>query len=175
MDKISERMLITIYGLGIKEEKRPSVDRIPPHCSSSGLKAIFSDIPKTTFYRKLNKLEKDKYILIKKKKRLSRYYEIINGQKIVIPSKYSQSREVKLTEKGKEIVSGLLISEFLTNIDVYFGKKRKRILFIDAVEYIRTHYQVEIHTALFHLWHHIWKRNLPIDLRDLGERITKER
>jgi hypothetical protein len=175
LDEISKKILKTTYGFGIMGTKFASENCILPHCSSSGLQAIISDVPKTTFYRKLNNLEKEGYITIKKKKKLSRKYEIINGQRITIPSRYSKAREVQLTEKGKKIVSNLLTNEFPRKIDVVVNQKVKRMLFIDAVEYLRTHFGVEIHTAFFYLLNYIEKKKIPIDLEKIGQEISIDR
>lgn len=174
LDDISKMMLKTIYGFGIENIKFPGRNRIPPHRSSSGLQIIFSNIPKTTFYRRLNSLRKDGYIIIEKKKRLSRNYEIINGERIAISSRYSQGREVQLTEKGREIVSEILLNEFPRKIDVYINRERRKMLFVDAVEYLRTHFRVEVHTAFFHLLSHIEKKEFPVDLEKLGKEILKK-
>ncbi|MBU7046715.1 MAG: hypothetical protein HXS54_09795 [Theionarchaea archaeon] len=174
MDEISKRILKIIYGLGIEQTASPSEMQIPPHSSSSGLRVIMSDVPKTTFYRKLKFLEKDGYITTNKKKKLSKYYEIINGQRISIPSRYTKAREVKLTEKGKEIVSEFLTYEFSRKIVVIANWKVKKMLFIDAVEYLRSNFGVEIHTAFFHLLCCIEERRFPIDLEKLGEEISNK-
>jgi hypothetical protein len=174
MDEISKKILSIIYGFGIREMKLQRGDQIPPHCSSSGLQAIFNDVPRTTFYRKLSLLEKEGYITISEKKRLSRNYEIINGQKIAIPTRYTRAREVKLTEKGKGMVSELLTNKFPQRIDILVNQKVKKVLFIDAIEYLNNNFGIEIHTALFHLLHHIEKKKLPVDLERLGKEIPKE-
>lgn len=164
LDEISRKILRTIHGFGIEGTKLHSENKIPPHRSSSGLQTIFSDIPKTTFYRKLNNLEKEGYIIIKEKKRLSRNYEIINGQKITTPSKRSVSREVKLTEKGKEVVSEFPINGFPKEIAILINGKVKKVLFIDAVEYLRKNLGVEIQTALLLLLSHMEKDKPPVDI-----------
>lgn len=164
LDEISRRILKTIYGFGIEGTKLSSGNQIPPHRSSSGLHIIFSDISKTTFYRKLNNLKKEGYIIIEKKKRLSRSYEIVNGRKITIPAKHSRSREIQLTEKGKKIVSESLIEGFPEKIDILINGKIERILFIDAIDYLKMSLGVEIRTAVFHLLNQIENDKSPVDV-----------
>jgi hypothetical protein len=175
LDEISRRILKTIYGFGIEGTKLCSGSRIPPHHSSSGLRAIFSDIPKTTFYRKLNNLEKEGYITIKEKRRFSRNYEIINGQKISISSKRSVSRKVELTEKGKEAVSEFPIDGFPKKIDVLMNGKIEEVLFIDAVGYLRENLGVEILMAFFLLLSHMKKSVAPVDLDKIRKEPPTER
>ena len=147
--------------------KLHSENQIPPHRSSKGLQAIFNDVPKTTFYRKLNNLEKKGYAIIKEKKRLSRNYEIINGQKITIHSKHSKSREIQLTEKGKKIVSESLIDGFPERIDFLINGEVKNVLFIDAVEYVRISFGFEMKTAIFYLLSQIEKNRFPIEIKKM--------
>lgn len=175
LDEISKRMLRIVYGFGIEETRVSSGNYISPHRSSSGLQIILNDVPKTTFYRKLNFLEKEGYIIIKEKKKLSRSYEIINGKRIAISSRYSKSREIQLTEKGREIVSEFLLNRFPRKIDVYVNQKIRKMLFVDAVEYLRIHFGIEIHAAFFHLLTHIEKKKFPIDLERLGQEISRKR
>lgn len=175
LDKISKRMLKIVYGFGIEGIRLPSEHDVPPHRSSSGLQTILCDVPKTTFYRKLNSLEKEGYIIIKEKKKLSRSYEIINGERIAISSRYSKAREIQLTEKGREIISEFLLSEFPRKIDVYINQKTRKMLFVDAVEYLGTHFGIEVHAAFFHLLNHIEKKKFPIDLERLGQEISEKR
>lgn len=175
LDGISRKILKTIYGFGIEGTKLSSENQIPPHRSSSGLCVILRDIPKTTFYRKLNNLEKEGYIAIKEKKRFSRNYEIINGQKITISSKRSVSREIQLTEKGKEIVSESLIDEFPKKIDVLINGEVERILFIDAIDYLRTNLGIETRTAIFHLLNQIEKNKFPIDIDRIRQEFFKKK
>ena len=174
LDEISKRILKLIFGFGIERAKIASENQIPPHRSSCGLQVILGDIPKTTFYRKLNNLEEEEYIAIKEKKRLSRYYEIVNREKITIPSKYSRAREVQLTEKGKEVVSEFLANEFPRRIDVLINQKVKKMLFVDAIEYLETNFGIEIHTALFYLLCCI-EEKVPIDLERIGQEISQTR
>lgn len=174
LDEISRRILRTIYGFGIEGMKVYSENWIPPHHSSSGLQAIFSDVPKTTFFRKLNKLEKEGYIVIKKKKRLSRNYEIINGQRIIISSKYLRSREVQLTEKGKEVISEFLIVGFPKRIEILINGKAEETLFIDVVEYLTTNFGIEIRTALFHLLNQLERNRIPIDIDRIKQELYKK-
>ncbi len=175
LDEISRRIVRTIYGFGIEGTKLSSENQIPPYRSSSGLQAIFSDVPKTTFYRKLNNLEKEGYIVIKEKRRLSRSYEIINGQRISIPSKRLKSREVQLTEKGKEIVSEFIINGFPKKINILINGKAKKIMFIDAVEYLTTNFEVEIRTAVFHLLNQIEKNEFPIDIDKIKRELSRNK
>jgi len=174
LDNTSKKILKTIYGFGIQEINSYNKNRIPPHRSSSGLRAIFNDIPKTTFYRKLKHLQDKGYILIKEKKRLSRGYEIISGEKIAIPKRYSGSREIELTGKGKEIVSEFLLNEFPRNIHVLLDGKERKILFLDAVEYLKN-VGIEMHTAFLHLLDKIEKNKFPIDLERMREEISREK
>lgn len=155
--------------------KISSEDQIPPHRSSSGLQAIFRDVPKTTFYRKLNNLEREGYITIKEKKRLSRNYEIINGKRIIIPSKHLISREVQPTEKGKEIVSEFIIDGFPKKINILINGKVKKILFIDAVEYLTKNFKVGIRTAVFHLLNQIEKNKFPIDIDSIRKELFEDK
>jgi len=175
LDEISRRILKTIYGFGIEGTKLSSENQITPHQSSSGLQAIFSDVPKTTFYRKLNNLESEGYITIREKRRLSRNYEIINGQRVSIPSKCLKSREVQLTEKGKKIVSEFIINGFPKKINILINGKVRKILFIDAVEYLTTHFEVEIRTAVFHLLNQIEKNKFPIDIDRIKKELIKDK
>ena len=161
-----------IFGFGIERTKTSSEDQIPPHRSSCGLQALLGDIPKTTFYRKLNSLEEKGYITIKEKKRLSRYYEIVNRKKIIIPSRYSMAREVQLTEKGNEVVSEFLTNAFPRRIDVSINQKVKKMLFTDAIKYLETNFGIEIHTAFFYLLCSMEKK-VPIDLEEIGQEISQ--
>lgn len=175
LDEISRQILKTIYGFGIEGTKLCSENQIPPHRSSRGLQAIFCDVPKTTFYRRLNNLEKEGYIIIKEKKRLSRNYEIINGKKIIIPSKSLKSREVLLTEKGKEIVSESIIDGFPKKIDVLINREVKRLLFIDAVDYLEKSFGVEMQTAVFHLLNQMEKSKFPIDMGRIRQELSRKK
>lgn len=173
LDKISKRILKMTFGFGIEWAKIASENQIPPHRSSCGLQAILGDIPKTTFYRKLNNLEEEGYIAIKEKKRLSRYYEIVNRKKIIIPSRYSMAREIQLTGKGKEVVSEFLANEFPRRIDVSINQKVKKMLFTDAIKYLEANFGIEIHTAFFYLLCYIEKKKVPIDLERIGQEISQ--
>lgn len=173
LDEISKRILKMVFGFGIERTKTSSEDQIPPHRSSFGLQAILGDVPKTTFYRKLNNLEKKGYITIKEKKRLSRHYEIVNRKKIIIPSKYSRAREVQLTERGKEVVSEFLANEFPRRIDVLINQEVEKMLFVDAIEYLETSFGIEIPTAFFYLLCSIEKKKVPIDLEGIGQEISQ--
>ncbi|MGD2249368.1 MAG: tetratricopeptide repeat protein [Candidatus Methanofastidiosia archaeon] len=174
LDNTSKKILKTIYGFGIREINSYGENQIPPHRSSSGLRAIFSDVPKTTFYRKLKDLKEEEYILIMEKKQISRGYEIVNGEKINILRRYSKSREIKLTERGKRIVSELLLNELPRNIHVLIKEKEKNILFLDAIDYLKN-MGIEMHTAFLHLLNEIEKRRFPIDLERIRKRILKEK
>ena len=174
LDEISRKILKAIYGFGIKGTKLSSGNQIPPHRSSRGLQAVFCDVPKTTFYRKLNNLEKEGYITITEKRRLSRNYEIINGKKIIIPSKRSICREVRLTEKGKEIVSESIMDGFPKNIDVLINGEVKRLLFIDAVGYLEKNFGVEMQTAIFHLLNQMEKNKFPIDMDRIVQELSRK-
>lgn len=123
----------------------------------------------------MNNLEKEGYIIIKGKKRLTRSYEIINGQRISIPSKHLKSREVQLTEKGKEIVSEFIISGFPKKINILTDGKVKKIMFVDAVEYLTTNSEVEIRTAVFHLLNQIEKNKSPIDIVRIKRELSKDK
>ena len=173
LDEISKRILKTVFGFGVEGAEIVSENRIPPHRSSCGLQTVLGDVPKTTFYRKLNNLEKKGYITIKEKKKLSKHYEIINRKKIIIPSRYSQAREVQLTEKGKEVVSESLTNEFPRKIDVSINRKMKKMLFVDAIKYLKENFGIEIHTAFFHLLYLIEKKKVPINLEELGQEISQ--
>lgn len=175
LDEISRGILKIIYGFGIEGKKPSSGNKIPPYCSSIGLQAIFSDIPKTTFYRKLNNLKKEGYITIKGRKKLSRNYEIINGKRIVISSKFLKSREVQLTEKGKKIASESLVDGLPEKIDVLIDGKVKKILFIDAVECLRKDFRVGIQTALFLLLNQMEKNKSPIDIDRIKQELSKKK
>lgn len=175
LDEISRRILKTIYGFGIEGTRFFSGNQMPPHRSSSGLRVIFRDIPKTTFYRKLNNLKKEGYITIKKKKRFCRNYEIVNGQKITISSKHSVSREVELTEKGREAISESPIDGFPKKVDVLIGGEEKKMLLIDAVEYLRKNFGVEIQTALLLLLVQMEKDKSPVDIDRIGQELSKMR
>lgn len=173
LDETSKRILKMVFGFGIERGKISSENRIPPHRSSCGLQIILGDIPKTTFYRKLNDLQEKEYITIKEKKRLSRHYEIVNRKKIIIRSRYSIAREVQLTEKGEEVVSGFLASEFPRRIDVSINQKVKEMLFTDAIKYLEANFGIEIHAAFFYLLCSIEEKKVPIDLEGIGQEISQ--
>lgn len=174
LDEISREIMKIIYGFGIEDISPYSKDVIPPHRSSAGLHAIFSNVPRTTFYRKLDRLEEEGYIRIKEKKRLSRGYEFIHGKKKTIPQRYSKSREIELTEKGRETVSDLLLNEIPREISVLINQKVKKIPFLEAVEYLKNR-EVEIHTAFVYLLREIDKRKFPIDLRRIRQEIFSKK
>lgn len=175
LDEISQKMLKTVYGFGVERKKLPDEKLIPPYRSSTGLRTIFSHIPKTSFYRRLKNLEREGYIIIRDKKRLSRNYEMINGEKIVIPSRYSRSRELKLTEKGKKTVSSFLANEIPRKIHISTDGRVEEIPFVNAVEYLRINFGIEIHAAFFHLLNRMEKKKFPVNLEELGEEISREK
>lgn len=82
---------------------------------------------------------------------------------------------MQITEKGKEIVSESLLNELPRRIDVLLERRVEKILFVDAVEYLTTRFEIEINAAFFHLLNHIEKRKLPIDLRKLGREISRKK
>lgn len=175
LDEISKKMLKIVYGFGVERKKLLDEELVPPYRSSTGLRAIFSHVPKTSFYRKLKNLEKKGYIIIRGKKRLSRNYEIINGEKIVIPSRYSRSRELELTEKGKKTISSFLANEIPRKIHISTDEGVKEIPFVNAVEYLRINFGIEIHAAFFHLLNRIEKGKFPVNLEELGKEISREK
>ena len=174
LDELSKEILKIIFGFGIEDTASYSRDLTPPHRSSAGLHALFDNVPKSTFYRKLEKLEKEGYTKIGDFKRLSRGYEIINGKKIVIPQRYTKSREIELTEKGKEIVSELLLNEIPREINVIMHGKLKKKPFLDAVEYLLKQ-GVEMHTAFVHLLKEVEKERFPINLERIKQKIFSKK
>jgi len=175
LDEISKKMLKIVYGFGVERKKLLDEKLISPYRSSTGLRAIFSHVPKTSFYRRLKNLERKGYIIIKGKKRLSRNYEIINGEKIVISSRYSRSRELKLTEKGKKTVSSFLANEIPKKIHISTDERVEEIPFVNAVEYLRINFGIEIHAAFFHLLNRIEKEKFPVNLEELGKEMSRKK
>ncbi|MFQ6089803.1 MAG: hypothetical protein ACE5K0_13020, partial [Candidatus Methanofastidiosia archaeon] len=176
LDESLKRILKANYGFGIEGKEALDKNHIHLHQSLSGLRYILYDIPKSTFYRKIRNLEGRGYITISKdKKRLVRNFEIVHDEKISIPPRAMLSKEVRLTEKGKEAVSEFLIEELPRRIDVIDEGKTKRMFLIDAVNLIKEKFNIEIHTAFIHLLGEIERKKLPIDLQKLGQRVSEKK
>jgi hypothetical protein len=70
------------------------------------------------------------------------------------------------------IVQELLVTELPGRIDVLLNQRTENMLFVDAVEYLCTNFEIELCTAFFHLLSRLERREFPLDLEIVGQEIS---